>query len=118
MKHYNPENLPVKIYPVFSASLENKRIIGACISELYKDGLLRIDKLIVGKEYRRQGVGLMLILKVIEYAKKNNIHNIQCVSLSIDKESKKFLKKAGFRKVGKLRRYIGKQDYYLWEYLP
>jgi ribosomal protein S18 acetylase RimI-like enzyme len=118
LKNYKPENLSTNTYSVFSASLENNRIIGACISELYEGGLLKIDKLIVGKEYRRQGVGLMLILKVIGYAKKNGIHNIQCVSLSIDKESKKFLKKAGFRKVGKLRRYLGKQDYYIWEYLP
>ena len=117
MKRYTLENIPITRYPVFSASLKDNKIIGACISELYANGLLRIDKLIVGKEYRRQGVGLMLISSIINYAKKNGIHNIQCVSLSVNKESKKFLKKAGFRKIGKLRRYLGKQDYYLWEYL-
>jgi len=118
LKRYKSENMPVSLYPIFSASLSNNKIIGACICELYGEGLLRIDNLIVRKEYRRQGVGLKLVSNVVDYAKKNKIYNMQCISLSINKESKKFLKKAGFRKVGKLRRYVGKKDYYLWEYLP
>ncbi len=118
LKQYTPENMPIKQHPIFSAGLKNGKVIGACISEFYENGLLRIDKLVVGKEYGRQGIGLALMNSVIDYAKKNGIHNIQCVSLMSNKESKKFLRKAGFRKVGKLRRYLGKQDYYLWEYLP
>ncbi|MCL4362142.1 MAG: GNAT family N-acetyltransferase [Candidatus Parvarchaeota archaeon] len=108
----------IKYWPFLSANSENGKIIGACISDLYNEGLLRVDLLVVDSKYRRQGVGIAMLKKIIDFAKKNNIHNIQCVSLVSNKESKKFLKKAGFRKVGKLKKYLGKQDYYLWEYLP
>ena len=118
---YNNKRMQIKstkYYPFFSANSENGKIIGVCASDLYDKGLLRVDLLAVDSRYRRQGVGLSMLRKVIDFAQKNNIHNIQCVSLVSNKESKKFLKKAGFRKVGKLKKYLGKQDYYLWEYLP
>ncbi len=118
---YNNKRMQIKstkYYPFFSANSENGKIIGVCASDLYDKGLLRVDLLAVDSRYRRQGVGLSILRKVIDFAQKNNIHNIQCVSLVSNKESKKFLKKAGFRKVGKLKKYLGKQDYYLWEYLP
>jgi ribosomal protein S18 acetylase RimI-like enzyme len=118
---YNNKNLDVKSMKychLFSAKSSNGKVIGACISNLYGKGLLRVNLLAVDNKYRRQGVGLSILKKVIDFAQKNNIHNIQCISLVSNKETKKFLKKANFRKVGKLKRYLGKQDYYLWEYLP
>ncbi|MCL4397140.1 GNAT family N-acetyltransferase [Candidatus Parvarchaeota archaeon] len=118
---YNDKNLnfkSMKYYPVFSAKSSDGRIMGACASELYQDGLIRVDLLAVDSKYKRQGVGLSLLKKIVDFARKNKIHNIQCLSPVLNKESKKFLKKAGFRKVGKLKKYFGKQDYYLWEYLP
>ncbi|MGC8533710.1 MAG: GNAT family N-acetyltransferase [Candidatus Parvarchaeum sp.] len=105
-------------YPILSAKSGNGKIIGACVSELYQSGLLHVNLLAVDNKYRRQGIGLSILKKIIDFARKHKIHNIQCLSLVSDKESKKFLKKAGFRKVGKLKKYIGEKDYYLWEYLP
>lgn len=118
--HYDKNQYikPANHYPIFSAKSSNGKIIGACVSELYQNGLLRVDLLAVDSKYRRQGIGISMLKKIIGFAQKNKIHNIQCLSLVSNKGSKKFLKKAGFRKVGKLRKYIGKQDYYLWEYLP
>ncbi len=121
LEQYKNKEMPIKLikyYPFFSANSENGKIIGACASELYGKGLLSIELLAVDNRYRRQGAGLSILKKVLDFAHKNKIHNIQCSSLVSNKESKKFLKKAGFRKVGKLKKYVGKQDYYLWEYLP
>ncbi|MEM0143478.1 MAG: GNAT family N-acetyltransferase [Candidatus Parvarchaeum sp.] len=118
LKQYNGENRSSKNQLFFMAYSNGGKVVGACVSEIYGKGLLRLDLLTVKKEHQRQGVGLAIIIYIISYAKKNGIHNIQCISLISDKRSKKFLKKAGFKKAGKLKKYLGKQDYYIWEYLP
>ncbi|MCL4372728.1 GNAT family N-acetyltransferase [Candidatus Parvarchaeota archaeon] len=118
LKFYNNKKIFDSSYLFISANSDDGKIVGACALELYKKNLLKIDWLVVNKEHRRQGVGFSIIRYIIDYAKRYNLYNIECISLISNKESKKFLKKVGFKKVGKLKHYWAKQDYYLWEYLP
>ncbi len=118
LKLYKYEKVKDNSYQLFSANSKNGKLLGVCVSEIYNEHLLRIDWLAVDTQHRRQGIGFAILNYVIDYAKRHNLYNLECISLVLNKESKKFLKKAGFRKVGKLKHYWAKQDYYLWEYLP
>ncbi|EFD93043.1 MAG: GCN5-related N-acetyltransferase [Candidatus Parvarchaeum acidophilus ARMAN-5] len=102
---------------VFYAKGE-KGIIGACSIVSYSRGLILCYNLSVLKEFRREGVGTALIRNVIDYASIEKIHNILVLSEISNKEAKKFLKKIGFRKIGKIRRLFNNKDYIMWEYLP
>ena len=115
---YDPKKISDLPYLFISANSDDDKIIGACILEIYKKNLLKIDFFAVNKNYRRQGVGFSMLRYIIDYARKYNLYNVECISLISNKEAKKFLKKTGFKKVGKLKHYWAKQDYYLWEYLP
>lgn len=102
---------------VFYAEGE-KGIIGACSMLGYGRGLLLCYSFSVLKEFRREGVGTALIKDVINHARAAKIHNIMFLSKTSSKEARKFLKKTGFRKIGRIKRFFGNQDYFLWEYLP
>ncbi|MCL4391429.1 GNAT family N-acetyltransferase [Candidatus Parvarchaeota archaeon] len=117
LEWYTPSNLKKSSYLLFSADSADKNTLGVCSAEFYARNLIWIDWLITDSQYRRQGIGKAIIEELIEYARKNEVYNLLCDSLVSNKESRKFLKKLGFKKIGKIKKHWGKQDYYLWEYL-
>lgn len=115
---YDTANRSGRAHFLFAAYSEKNDLLGVCSISLHTGGIIWLNMLVVDKKYKRQGIATgMLRYLLSDYAVKNSVHKLQCDSSVDNKDARKFLKKSGFRKVGKMRRHWGKQDYYLWEYL-
>ncbi len=99
-----------------------KKIIGAIgIREnIYKSGGFEMseDYFAVHKDYRRSGIGTLLLKKAEGFVKKNHgryIHILSC-DTNYFKPAQLFYKKNGYRKVGEMPDYYvigeGRIDYY------
>ena len=84
------------------------RVIG-CIAIRMSKGT--ISHLVVKPEYRKLGIGEILVNKVIEVARENGIKRLQTYIRRENKISKKLFRKMGFEKVGEL----GRSDIYRFE---
>jgi GNAT superfamily N-acetyltransferase len=104
-------------YLLLFATLDNNSIAGVCFAEFYSKNLLWLRQMFVMDKHRRRGIGTALVKKFISCAETKGAYNILCDSKASDKSTRKFLKKIGFRKVGKIKRHFGQKDYYLWEYV-
>lgn len=95
---------------------DTKKIIGVvgCFMQFRCCKLIHMAVL---KNYRRKGLGSMLLAKVDEFAKKNNANKIWLDTSSRLKESIAFYQKAGFRLVGELKRHFWGEDIVLFEKL-
>lgn len=107
----------INLYSIFYAE-ETKDILGACALLNYGENLLLVYYIYVLKTLRRQGVGAAIIKAALNHASKTKIQNILSFSLVSDKEARKFLKKEGFKKAGKVKHFFNGKDCILWEYLP
>jgi len=60
------------------------------------DAFVEIGGLVIDMNYRRKGVGKMLVNEVIEWSRARNIHKIRVRSNTIRKEAHVFYKSMGF----------------------
>jgi len=81
------------------------RVIG-CIAIRMSKGT--ISHLVVKPEYRKLGIGKILVNKVIEVAREKGVKRLQTYIRRENKVSKKLFRKMGFEKVGEL----GRSDIY------
>lgn len=94
-----------------------KKILGILHLVEFTKEVLWCNIFLVKKEFRRQGLGTSLFKEAIGYLYKNKIKNVLAISEFSDKGSRKFLKKLGFKKIGKIKHFLSGKDYNLWEYL-
>jgi|SRR3989344_6507210 len=77
---------------------------GSCLCTFYNNGkanVMIVDSVDVDKDHRKKGIGIILMKKAIELAKKNKVDSID---LNVNKENiaaKKLYEKAGFIKTNK-----------------
>ena len=76
--------------------LNNKTKAIACARILFKQN--KIGRMAVLKEYRRQGVGCLLLNKALDLCRT---HGLKHVLISAQKEAIIFYEKSGFRVIGK-----------------
>ena len=82
---------------------ENDKITGVLISRLInrlaksKD-ILFVDDLIVNKDYRRNGIGKLLLQNATNYAIDKNCETIELVSYITNENSHRFYESNGFKK--------------------
>lgn len=86
---------------IFVADVDSK-VIGVVILNLLNrvnriSPELYIPELVVQENYRNVGIGRKLVMKCLEYAKKNNCYRIRLESGKERKDSHKFYKKFGFK---------------------
>lgn len=96
--------LPLKI-----GAYENNQLIGFILANTYGGGVLYIHWLAVLKDFRRKGIGTMLLDAIEKESLKKGFHNIQ---FHTDKRNLGFYKKRGFEIVGLDRKsYFGIDEY-------
>jgi len=93
---YNPQGC-------FIAEVQSKRI-GMCVATAYRENGF-IGELIIIKEMRGQGYGSLLFDNSVRYLLAKGIKNIY---LDGDLDAVSIYEKAGFRKINKSLRFVGK----------
>jgi len=111
IEHYGkPVKWLVKQY-IFKAT-RNKKILGY-IKGKFVVGVIYINTIIVDKNFRKKGIGKMLIKRVEEYAQKMNAHKIYFFTMETWAASK-FYKKLGYNKSGILKKHYLKKDFVIY----
>ncbi len=83
----------------FFLAIDNGVVIGTIGIMIKENGCAVLKKFFVKSEYRGQKVGLRLYLRLIDFAKKNDVKHIVLDTPSVAKESHKFYERAGFHKI-------------------
>ena len=95
---------------------DRKNIFGLCIATNFTKNVIWCDIIFVDNNFRRQGIGTAIFKGLLDHAYKNHINNILTASVVSDKGTRKFIKRLGFRKVGRIKQFLNKKDYIIWEY--
>ncbi len=100
---------------VFVIKNEGGKIMGFISYYPYpKNGVGWIDWVLVDPNFRRKGLGKLLIKQVMNFAKKHGEHVVWNDTLKINYKSIGLFKKLGFAKLGLFKNAWYHQDYYLW----
>lgn len=88
---------------------ENNQIVG------FAGLMLNIDEaeimnIVTKKEMRKKGIGTLLLEKIIEIAKNNNLEKIFLEVNENNKHAIKLYQKAGFQKIGIRKKYYHGKD--------
>jgi N-acetylglutamate synthase-like GNAT family acetyltransferase len=89
--------------------LDQGKIVGMLHYSI-KAGVVEIITLIVSHEKRKKGIGVALIKKVEQLAKKEKAHKLYLIT-GKGWESEDFYKKMGFTKTGELEKHLLKIDW-------
>jgi len=73
-----------------------------------------IESLIVGKNFRNQGIAKSLVKKVEETCKEMNLHKIS-LETGVEWEARKLYEKLGYKTICELKDHYGHKDFVLME---
>ncbi len=117
ISHYTFENLIEKIkedkYSIIIA-IENDKLLGFCFNR-FDDYTIWLEWIITQKDYRKSGIGNMILKKLQEYSLKRKCHKIWCDCRTTNAISKSFLEKFGFKFIVELKNHWYKQDFYIFD---
>ncbi len=108
-EHYGSTPPDLTKYEYTYVAKENGKIVGA-ISILVDTGVLSIESLLVAQDAQRRGIGLSLVKKVEEEAKKHNCHKIWIIT-GFDWSAKKLYESLGYTLRCILPKYFDKKDF-------
>ncbi len=92
-----------------------EQLIGGVNFQVYND-ILWVEGIWVDEKFKRQGIGKLLLERMIDAAKKNNIQSIQLNTFF--PESKNFFKACGFEVVQSIPRWkYGLTCYFMRKYI-
>jgi ribosomal protein S18 acetylase RimI-like enzyme len=117
IKKYTPKKILEMIrkdkYSVLVAK-NGKKVVGFCFNQ-FDNYTIWIDWLGVDEKLRKDGIGTLIIERVITDARKRKAHKVWCDTRSNNEPSKNLMKKLGFREVIELKNHWYGQDFILWE---
>lgn len=93
----------------FQAMSQEGKTIGVLICKVTA-GVAYIDDLLVAKEYRKQGVGKLLVLKMEDFLKNEGVHKIYFYT-GKNWEATKFYQRLGYKITAELPMHHFKQDF-------
>lgn len=80
-------------------------------------GTCLLDRMAVDEKFRKQGIGIALTERVIEYAKENNASKVWLDTSPRLKEAESLYKKLGFKECGYLKKHYWGEDIKFFELL-
>jgi len=117
IKKYTPKKILKMIrkdkYSVLVAK-NGKKVVGFCFNR-FDDYTIWIDWFGVDEKLRNNGIGTLIVERVITDARKRKAHKVWCDTRSNNEPSKNLLKKLGFREIIELKNHWYGQDFILWE---
>lgn len=119
IKKYSPELLRIAVKQEPESILVakvNGVLAGFCFSE-NDDGLIWLAWFAVHPSFRKQGIGLALLRRLEEKARKEMCHKIWCDCRTENQASKVVLSKQGYLELCTVRNHWYGQDFVLWEKL-
>lgn len=80
---------------------------GHCVTSHDKEGKGEVETLFVKEEFRKYGLGKLLIEKAIEWLKNNKVNNVDIMIAAGNEEALPFYEKFGFKMAGiKVKRIL------------
>jgi predicted GNAT family N-acyltransferase len=77
----------------------NKEAVGTARIRYLSEGLAKLERLAILKDYRKMGIGRKIVEYVIDYLKNKGVENI---TLDSQEHAKHFYEKNGFKQVGEV----------------
>lgn len=96
-------------YYTFLVAIDDDKIIGYICSTIVYDNC-DLLKIIVNKDYRKQGIGKLLLLKLIEVCKEKDVENITLEVRDDNKTAISFYENNGFEQLGERKGYYNGKD--------
>lgn len=97
---------PSQPFTIYIKDLKSEVIAG--LTGFYKGKYVRVDLFWVHNEYRHQGLGKKLILKLEEFSKTKGCYYIQLDTF--DFQARPFYEKLGFECIGTISRWVEDRD--------
>lgn len=102
-------NIELAAKEISLAALDRQEVVGILQLEI-GEGVMKIKNLIVGNQFKRQGIGRRLIKKAEKLAKENDCHKLFLITPkgfnAVD-----FYKAMGFKQTGELKKHYLKKDW-------
>lgn len=93
-------------YLLFYVVKKNNQIIGTIGLTKHTEKTLRLRRMYVSKKYRGKGIGKRLLIKAINFSKKNNYKKIVLGTYRKNKDAIRFYENFGFKRYKKINNRI------------
>lgn len=97
-------------YEVYTLTAKEKTQILGLVKFIINEDVVFVDSLIVGKKFRGQGIGKLLMQKMEDFVKAKNCHKIHLYT-GKGWKTEDFYKSIGFQKTAELPRHFLKKDF-------